>query len=124
MPLAPVPKTPRHQGRQSERNQAVNHLVGQALSPGLLEPRLQIGQTGVEVSPTLLMACGISGASEFTIGTEDSKLVIAINTDRRARIFKFADMVIIGDIRRIIPFLIQQIERYREDREERGDSSI
>jgi len=73
----------------------------------------QIGQTGVEVFPTLLMTCGISGANEFTVGIEGAKLVIAINTDRKARIFKFADLGIIGNLHEIIPLIIDRVRRYR-----------
>ena len=73
----------------------------------------QIGQTGIEVFPTLLITCGISGANEFTAGIEGSKLVIAINTDRKARIFKFADLGIIGDLHEIIPLIIDRVRRYR-----------
>ena len=82
----------------------------------------QIGQTGIEVFPTLLMTCGISGANEFTVGIEGSKLVIAINTDRNARIFKFADLGIIGDLHEIIPFIIDQVKRHRQNSGKGKDS--
>jgi electron transfer flavoprotein alpha subunit len=80
---------------------------------GILPYERQIGQTGVEVFPTLLIACGISGANEFTVGIEGSKLIIAINMDRKARIFKFADLGIIGDLHKIIPLIIEQVERHK-----------
>jgi electron transfer flavoprotein alpha subunit len=80
---------------------------------GILPYERQIGQTGVEVFPNLLMTFGISGANEFTIGIEGSKLVIAINTDRKARIFKFADLGITGDLHKIIPLIIDQIKRHK-----------
>jgi electron transfer flavoprotein alpha subunit len=83
---------------------------------GILPFERQIGQTGIEVSPSLLMTLGISGANEFTSGIEDSKLVIAINTDRKARVFKFADLGIIGDLHKIIPLLIERLkEGWREN---------
>jgi electron transfer flavoprotein alpha subunit len=75
----------------------------------------QIGQTGVEVFPTVLITCGISGANEFIVGIEGSKLVIAINWDRRARIFKFADLGIIGDLHKIIPLIIDQVKRHKQN---------
>ena len=78
---------------------------------GILPYDHQIGQTGIEVFPTLLIALGISGANEFTVGIEGSKLAIAINTDRKARILKFADLGIIGDLHKIIPLMIDQIKR-------------
>jgi electron transfer flavoprotein alpha subunit len=82
---------------------------------GILPYERQIGQTGAEVFPTLLMACGISGANEFTAGIEGSKLIIAINTDRKARIFKFADLGVIGDLHKIIPLIIDQVKRQKEN---------
>jgi len=81
---------------------------------GILPYERQIGQTGVEVFPTLLVACGISGANEFTVGIEGSNMVIAINSDRKARIFKFADLGIIGDLHKIIPLLIDQVNKQRQ----------
>jgi electron transfer flavoprotein alpha subunit len=92
---------------------------------GILPFERQIGQTGTEVFPSLLMTFGISGANEFTAGIEGSKLVIAINTDRKARIFKFADLGIIGDLHKIIPLLIERVkERKLEgDFHRRGSNS-
>jgi electron transfer flavoprotein alpha subunit len=81
---------------------------------GILPYERQIGQTGVEVFPTVLIACGISGANEFTVGIEGSKLIIAINMDRKARIFKFADLGIIGDLHKIIPLIIDQVKRHKQ----------
>lgn len=82
---------------------------------GILPYERQIGQTGIEVFPTLLMTLGISGANEFTVGIEGSKLIIAINTDRKARIFKFADMGVIGDLQKIIPLMIDQVKRQKQN---------
>jgi electron transfer flavoprotein alpha subunit len=69
----------------------------------------QIGQTGRSVSPRLLFACGISGANEYTVGIEKSHLVIAINKDARARIFRFADLGVVGDVQEILPALIKRL---------------
>jgi len=74
----------------------------------------QIGQTGKMVSPRLLINCGISGANEYTAGIEKSELVIAVNTDPRARIFKFADLGVIGDVHEILPLLIARIKEIKE----------
>jgi electron transfer flavoprotein alpha subunit len=82
---------------------------------GILPYERQIGQTGIEVFPTFLMALGISGANEFTVGIEGSKLTIAVNNDRKARIFKFADLGIIGDLHKIIPLIIDEIKRHEQD---------
>lgn len=74
----------------------------------------QIGQTGKAVTPHLIFACGISGANEFTAGMEKSKLVIVINTDPRGRIFRFADLGVIGDVHEILPILIAQLKELRD----------
>jgi electron transfer flavoprotein alpha subunit len=74
----------------------------------------QIGQTGKTVIPRLIINCGISGANEYTAGMEKSQLVIAINTDSRARIFRFADLGIIGDVHEIVPILIERLEEMKE----------
>jgi electron transfer flavoprotein alpha subunit len=77
----------------------------------LLPFERQIGQTGKTVAPRLLFACGISGANEYTAGIEKSQFVIAINNDARARIFRFADLGIVGDLHKVLPLLIEQIKR-------------
>jgi electron transfer flavoprotein alpha subunit len=69
----------------------------------------QIGQTGRTVNPRLLVACGISGANEYTVGMEKSQLVIAINTDSKARIFRFADLGVVGDVHEVLPLLIKRL---------------
>ncbi len=74
----------------------------------------QIGQTGKTVTPHLILTCGISGANEFTAGMEKSRFVIAINTDPRARIFRFADLAVIGDLHEILPILIERINALME----------
>ncbi len=70
----------------------------------------QIGQTGKYVSPRLIVNCGISGANEYTAGMEKSQQVIAIDVNPRARIFRFADLGIVGDAHEILPLLISRIE--------------
>jgi len=69
----------------------------------------QIGQTGKTVTPRLLVACGISGANEYTVGMEKSQLVIAINTDPKARIFRFADLGVVGDVHEVVQMLIKRL---------------
>ncbi len=74
----------------------------------------QIGQTGKTVFPRLIINCGISGANEYTAGMEKSQLVVAINTDPRARIFRFADLGVIGDVHQVLPILIERIKEMKE----------
>jgi electron transfer flavoprotein alpha subunit len=72
----------------------------------------QIGQTGKSVTPRLIINCGISGANEYTAGMEKSRKVIAINTDRLARIFRFADLGIVGDVHEVLPLLISHLKEF------------
>ncbi len=76
----------------------------------------QIGQTGKAVGPRLLIACGVSGANELTVGFEDAEIVVAINIDQRARIFRFADLSIVGDVQQVIPLLQARLPEYQKDR--------
>jgi electron transfer flavoprotein alpha subunit len=87
----------------------------------LLPFERQIGQTGKTVSPALIINCGISGANEYSAGMEKSKNVISINKDARARIFRFSDLGVVGDLKEIIPLLIERIrEIKKEDSRDQG----
>lgn len=81
---------------------------------GTLPYERQIGQTGKYVAPRLIINCGISGANEYTAGIEKSGRVIAIDSNPRARIFKFADLGVIGDVHEILPMLISRIEELKK----------
>jgi electron transfer flavoprotein alpha subunit len=77
---------------------------------GILPFERQIGQTGKEVSPKLLVMCGISGAIEFTKGVEGARTKIAINTDRKAPVFRSADLGIVGDVNEVVPKIIEFVK--------------
>ena len=81
---------------------------------GLVPRERQIGVSGRTVRPKLLIACGISGARQFTTGMENSELVIAVNSDGAAPIFEFANLPVKGDLHEIIPAVIRLLrERLR-----------
>ncbi len=74
----------------------------------------QIGQTGKTVTPRLIINCGISGANEYTAGIETAHRVVAVNTDPRARIFRFADLGIVADVHDLLPLLINRIREIKD----------
>jgi electron transfer flavoprotein alpha subunit len=83
-----------------------------AVDAGFISQEHQVGQTGITVRPRLYIACGISGAVQHRAGMDQSSKIIAINNDPDAPIFQIAHYKIVGDLNKVIPWMIRT---YREN---------
>ncbi len=82
---------------------------------GWIAPSHQVGQTGQTVRPKLYVACGISGAVQHVVGMSEADCIIAINKNPNAPIMKLAHLAIEGDLHKVIPELIEQLEMAKDE---------
>lgn len=84
-----------------------------AMDKGWIDENRMIGQSGKTVSPGLFISLGASGAMHYTTGFMGSKLVLAVDRNPQAPIFQMADIGIVGDLREVLPCLIEELQKDR-----------
>jgi electron transfer flavoprotein alpha subunit len=107
------------------------HLMGAAVAAsrpvvdaGWAPYERQVGLSGKIVAPRLYIACGISGASNHVVGMKDSRAVVAIDQDPHAPILQIADVKVVGDLRQVLPSLVERLRRLRQERGAAEDEEI
>ena len=86
-----------------------------AFDAGWIPHERMIGQSGRIVAPRLLVTLGVSGAPQFSTGVLNSGVILAIDRNHDAPIFEMADIGIVGDLREVLPLLIDRVRRIKRE---------
>lgn len=82
-----------------------------AVDAGLIPPTRMVGQSGISIAPTYYLAFGISGQQLHTVGIEQSRHIVAINTDPTARLCHMADYVVVDDAHHVVNELLRNLQK-------------
>jgi len=85
-----------------------------AVDAGWIPAERMIGQSGKTVAPQLMLTLGISGAAQFATGTLNSKFIVAVDKNPKAPIFEMADIGIVGDLKDVLPLLIEKLRAAKQ----------
>jgi len=109
-------KAPENIPVAAELAKQLNAAVGGSrpvVDAGWMKHHQQVGQSGRTISPKLYIACGISGAIQHLVGMRTSDTIVAINSDPEAPIFTVADFGIVGDLFKVVPAVVKEIQRVK-----------